>query len=85
MADKNGLTAARANNPIKFEIEGPGDIVATDNGDPTNLVPFTLHQRAAFRGLVLAIVRFKPGTSVSIKVTAKSPGLKEAQVIVRCQ
>jgi beta-galactosidase len=83
--DKNGLTVPRANNSIKFEIEDNGEIVATDNGDPTNLVPFPSHKREAFNGLVLAIIRLKPGTSSSIKVIAKSPGLKEAQVVVKSQ
>jgi len=83
VADKNGLTVPRANNSIKFEIEGPGEIVATDNGDPTNLVPFPSHELEAFNGLVLAIVRLKPGTTGSITVTAKSLQLKEAQVAIK--
>ena len=83
VTDKNGLTVPRANDPIKFEIEGPGEIVATDNGDPTNFVPFPSHEREAFSGLVLVIVRSKPGEAGSITVTAKSPGLKEARVVVK--
>jgi beta-galactosidase len=83
VADKEGLTVPRANNPIKFEIEGPGEIVATDNGDPTNFVPFPSHEREAFNGLALAIVRSKRGETGSITVTAKSPGLKQARVVIR--
>jgi beta-galactosidase len=83
VTDKNGLTVPRANNTIKFEIEGPGEILATDNGDPTNFVPFSSHEREAFSGLALAIVRFKVDASGSITVTAKSPGLKDAQVVVK--
>jgi beta-galactosidase len=67
-----------------FEIEGPGEVVATDNGDPTNFTPFPSHEREAFNGLALVIIRSEPGESGSITVTAKSPGLKEAQMIVRC-
>jgi beta-galactosidase len=83
VTDKNGLTVPTANNPIKFEIEGNGEIVATDNGDPTNFVPFPSHEREAFNGLALVIVRLKPNTSGSITVTAKSPGLTEARVVVK--
>jgi beta-galactosidase len=83
VTDKNGLTVPNANNPIKFEIKGPGEIVATDNGDPTNLVPFPSHEREAFNGLALVIIRSKSRESGAITVTAKSPGLKEAQVVVR--
>jgi beta-galactosidase len=83
VTDKNGLTVPRANNLITFEIEGPGEIIATDNGDPTNLVPFPSHQREVFNGLVLAIIRLKPGITGSITVTAKSPGLKGTQVVIK--
>jgi beta-galactosidase len=85
VTDKTGLTVPRANNPIKFEIEGCGEIVATDNGDPTNLVPFPSHEREAFNGLALVIIRSKTGDSGSITITAKSPGLKEAQVVIKTQ
>jgi beta-galactosidase len=83
ITDKNGLTVPTANNQIKFEIEGPGEIVATDNGDPTNFVPFPFQERKAFSGLALVIVRSKHGESGLITVTAKSPGLKEAQIVVK--
>lgn len=34
--DKKGLMVPRSNPEIHFEIEGPGEIVATDNGDATS-------------------------------------------------
>lgn len=80
VTDKSGLTVPRASSPIKFEIEGPGEIVATDNGDPTSFVPFPSHEREAFNGLALVIIRSKPGNQGSITVTAKSLRLKEARV-----
>lgn len=83
VADKNGLTVPRAKNPIKFEVEGNGEIVATDNGDPTNFVPFPSHEREAFSGLALVIVRSKPNASGSITIRAKSPGLREAREVVK--
>jgi beta-galactosidase len=85
VTDETGLTVPQAKNPIKFEIDGSGKIVATDNGDPTNLVPFPSKERDAFNGLALVIIRSKPGISDSITVTAKSPGLKAAQVVVISQ
>ena len=47
----------RTNNKIDFSIEGPGEIVATDNGDPTNMVSFSSKKREAFNGLCLVVVR----------------------------
>ena len=85
VTDRNGLTVPRSNNLIKFSIDGPGEIVATDNGDPTNLVPFPSHERAAFNGLALVIVRAKPASSGTITITAVADGLKEATVKIKCQ
>ena len=65
-----------ANNKITFSIDGPGKIVATDNGDPASLVSFASQEREVYFGLALATVRSEKGKLGSIKVTASSPGLK---------
>ncbi|MFH1213020.1 MAG: DUF4982 domain-containing protein, partial [Candidatus Neomarinimicrobiota bacterium] len=83
VTDKNGLTVPTATNLIKFEVEGCGEIIATDNGDPTDFMPFPSPERKAFSGLALVIVRSKPGEAGSITVTAKSPGLRETQIVVK--
>jgi beta-galactosidase len=67
---------------IEFTIEGPGSLVATDNGSPANFTPFPSSVRKAYNGLALAIIRSKQGESGSVKVTATSSGLEEAQVII---
>jgi hypothetical protein len=48
---------SRSMNLIHFEASGPGEIVATDNGDPTDMTPFPAEDRKAFNGLALAIIR----------------------------
>ncbi|NJD08941.1 MAG: DUF4982 domain-containing protein, partial [Gemmatimonadetes bacterium] len=73
--DATGVLAPRARNRIRFRIEGPGEIVATDNGDPTSFEPFPSPERAAFNGLCLVIVRAKPGQLGKITLTAASDGL----------
>jgi len=83
--DNNGIMVPRADNLIRFSVSGPGEIIATDNGDPTNLVSFPSHEREAFSGLALVIIRSKSHESGQITITAKSPGLKEAQVVVKSQ
>ncbi|MDD5454633.1 MAG: beta-galactosidase GalB [Candidatus Ratteibacteria bacterium] len=85
VVDKNGLTVPRAKNLIKFKVDGPGEIAATDNGDSTDMTVFSSREREAFNGLILVVVRPKQGSSGSITVTAKSPGLKDARVIVKCK
>lgn len=85
VTDGNGLTVPHANNLITFEINGPGEIVAADNGDPTDFESFASHRRKAFHGLALAIVRAKRDRSGPITVMVKSPGVREARVVVRSQ
>jgi len=75
VADKDGRMVPRAMNSIHFEITGPGEIVATDNGDPTDMTPFPSTDRKAFNGLALVIVRAKRGQRGRIVVTAKADGL----------
>ncbi|HLP07128.1 MAG TPA: beta-galactosidase GalB [Opitutaceae bacterium] len=77
VTDAAGLTAPRADNALRFSIEGPGEIVATDNGDPTSFEPFQAPQRRAFSGLCLVIVRAKPGKVGTIKLVARGDGLRE--------
>ena len=85
ISDTEGLMVPRSNNLIQFSIEGPGEIVATDNGDPTNMVSFTSKEREAFNGLCLVIVRSVAGKSGTVKVKVHSSGLKETQVELQCK
>lgn len=71
--------------PVTFSLEGPGEIVATDNGDPANFTPFPSHKRNAFNGRVLAIVRSFDGQSGMITVKVTSPGLSETSVTIQSQ
>ncbi len=83
VTDANGVTAPRADQRIRFTVEGDGELVATDNGDPTNLESFKSAERAAFNGLALAIVRAKPGQKGAITVRASAQGLRGAEVQLR--
>ncbi|TWI67419.1 beta-galactosidase [Pseudoduganella lurida] len=76
VVDDQGNLAPRANQRVRFEVTGPGEIVATDNGDPTDLEAFKAPERRAFNGLALAIVRFKPGQAGTVTVRASADGLK---------
>jgi beta-galactosidase len=80
VADKDGVMAPRAKNRLTFELEGPGEIVATDNGDATCFEPFQSHERDAFNGLAVAIVRAKAGQPGTLRLNVKSDGLEEAHV-----
>ena len=76
VTDQNGLVVPGSDHLIGFDVEGPGDIVATDNGNPTDMVPFPSHGRKAFNGRALVIVRTRSGDQGTITVTAFSEGLE---------
>ncbi|WP_099598014.1 beta-galactosidase GalB [Reichenbachiella sp. 5M10] len=82
VTDQNGLTVPNAMNDITFSIEGPGEIIATDNGDPTSLVAFPSLERKAFNGVALAIVKPNKGQAGTITIKAVSSGLKNAEVTI---
>ncbi len=85
VVDSIGVLEPRADNPIRFEISGGGEIVSTDNGDPRDLTRFTSHERKAFNGLALVIVKAKPGYRGPITLTARSGGLESGQVVITTQ
>lgn len=85
ITDKDGRVVPRSNNRIEFSIEGPGEILATDNGDSYNMESFASHSREAFNGLILLIVRSRKGEPGTITVTAKSTGLQETKLSVQSE
>ncbi len=80
ITDKNGLMVPRSKNRVKFEISGAGEIVATDNGDATDLESFQSKERKAYNGMALVIVRSVKGKRGKITLKAVSDGLKGAQI-----
>jgi beta-galactosidase len=81
--DKSGKVVPRSKNLIEFEVEGPGEIVAVDNGDPTSLESFHARQRKAFNGLALVILRALPENGRGdIVLRARSSGLTDAVINV---
>jgi beta-galactosidase len=82
VADKDGLMVPRSKNAIHFEVTGPGILVATDNGNATDLNIFSSPDRKAFNGLALAIVKAKRGQAGVITVTATSEGLTAAKTTI---
>jgi len=80
IADKDGLLVPRAMNLVKFEVTGPAEIIATDNGDATSHVSFQAKERQAFNGLCLGIVRTTKGNAGSIKLRVTSGDLKPVEI-----
>ena len=74
IVDEFGTIVPDADDKIEFEVKGDGaKIVATDNGNTTDLTSFQSASRNAFHGKALAIVTSK--NKGKIRVRAKSEGL----------
>ena len=82
VVDQAGSTVPRSTNLIHFSVSGPGEIVATDNGDATDLASFQTPDRKVFNGLALAIVKAKRGQPGVITLTATSDGLTTATTTI---
>jgi beta-galactosidase len=85
ITDATGRTVPRADARIRFSVDGPGDIVATDNGDASSFEPFPSHSRKAFSGQALVIVRGRPGAAGTLTVRAQADGLAPAEIKINTQ
>ncbi|KAI0872365.1 glycoside hydrolase superfamily [Hypoxylon argillaceum] len=85
VVDSKGRVVPQATNDITFDVSGAGELVATDNGDPTDLVSFPSKQRKAFSGLALAIVRARTGKQGTITISASGVNLKNGRVTVKAR
>jgi beta-galactosidase len=77
--DKDGNLCPRADDLVRFALQGPGAIAAVDNGNPASLEPFQGNQRRAFSGMALLVVRSRTGAPGVIRVTASADGLASAE------
>ena len=80
--DAKGNFAPRANNLVHFSVHGPGEVVATDNGDPTDQNSFRSSKRHLFFGKAVAIIRSKSRIPGLITVTARANRLTQGTAAV---
>ena len=83
VTDDKGTVVPAADNDIRFEVSDGAEIVSTDNGDPRDFTSFSSHERKAFSGLALVIVRAKPGYHGPIAVIARADGLAMGTAVIR--
>jgi beta-galactosidase len=79
--DAQGRVHPDAENEVTFEVQGPGQLIGLDNGDPSSTEDYKGKQRRCLHGRCLAIVQ-STGAAGQIRVTASSPGLKPSTVTV---
>jgi beta-galactosidase len=81
LVDLHNNIHPKAENNIRFEIEGPGEIIAVGNGNPLSDDSFIQPQRNAWQGKCLVIVKASKAEG-EIKLTAKSEGLNDKSIII---
>ncbi len=79
--DQQGMRHPKADNLLKFSIEGPGRILAVGNGNPVSLESYGLPQRKAWQGRCLVVVKSE-GEAGIIRMTAASKGLKPVSYLL---
>jgi beta-galactosidase len=80
LLDKDDILVPDADNLLSFKVKGPGELVATDAGDPTCHTPFHSSEINAFHGLCSAIVRRNGPGEITVSVSAK--GLPASKILL---
>ena len=83
--DEKGDEVPVAENLVSCTLNGAGRIVATDNGDPTCLIPFSSPVRPAFNGLLLAVVKAERGHKGMLHFVAEAEGLEKAELDIQIE
>jgi beta-galactosidase len=74
LIDAKGVRVPSWDTSVKFTVDGPGVIIATDNGKLDDHTPFPSPERTVKDGRVLALVRAS-APSGKITITASADGL----------
>ena len=82
LLDSKGRVVPFASNEITFEATGAGSVAGVGNGDPSCHEPDRASKRSAYHGLCMALIQ-SGEHSGRIVVTATSPGLKSASIVLQ--
>ena len=85
VVDSQGRVVPRSKNHLKFSVTGPAEIIATDNGDATSLLPFQLSERDAYNGLALVILRSQYMKQGKVVLTVESKGLPRQKIVLKVE
>ena len=82
LKDGNGNIHPKAENLVRFEIEGPGEILAVSSSNPKSPESYRSNRRKAYQGKCLVIVKTTPEEG-EIRIKATSDGLTEAGSVLK--
>ena len=81
LVDAKGNKNPKAENLVKFEIEGAGTIIGVGNANPMSLESYQMPQRKAWQGRCLVIVKSSLNAG-NITLTASADGLSSSKVVI---
>ncbi len=79
--DSDGNPVENTNNMVKISVRREGRLIGLDNGDSTDYDQFKGSCRKLFSGKMLAVIASKTECG-EIEISAESPGLEPASVII---
>jgi len=79
--DDAGIRIPDATEEVQFTIDGPAQLVATDNGSSTDHEPFLLPQHRLYAGRTTLILR-ATAASGRIRVNASAAGLSSGEALL---
>ena len=82
VVDQNNVPVPDAGNLIYFSVQGNGSIAGVDNGNPISMESFKSHERRAFHGKCILVVKAGKDNG-PITVTANADGLLTATQVVQ--
>lgn len=84
IADAEGRSVYPADHAIRVSVEGPGEILALENGDVKDLEPYSSRTRRARHGKLLAYVR-STREAGRIVVKAEAEGLAAGEIAIEAE
>jgi hypothetical protein len=84
LVDAKGYRNPKAENLVKFQIEGAGTIVGVGNANPVSLESYQRPQRKAWKGRCLVIVKSeKEAGSIKLKVIVDGIGTAQTMITAK--
>jgi beta-galactosidase len=82
VVDKNRVVVQDAAHEIKVELSGPARLLGLDNGNQSDVTPFSAKARKAFEGRLLVTIQ-ATGEKGLVKMNVTSPGLQPAVYTIK--
>lgn len=80
--DSKGRKVPTATGEVTFEVNGPANLIAVDNGDHASDELFSGNKKILHKGFVMAIIR-STQTAGNVKLKVTAPGLRGVQHVFK--